>query len=102
MELDKVTAADFVPYLNTPFHVRLNETETLPIALTEAVEKSSTLSAPGAGRTPFALRFHGQHRGYLPQQIWQLEHETLGILEIFLVPLGPDGNRGMQYEAVFN
>jgi hypothetical protein len=102
MELHQITAADFMPHLNTPFHVTLNETESVPIVLTGVLERSSEFQAPGAGRLPFVLHFHGQHRGHLPQQIWRLNHETLGNLEIFLVPLGPDGNRGMQYEAVFN
>jgi len=101
MELHTVTAADFTPYLNTPFQVRLNDTESATITLTDVSEKSSEFLAPGAGRLPFALHFHGRHRGHLPQQIWRLEHETLGVLDIFLVPLGPDAN-GMQYEAIFN
>ena len=37
----------------------------------------------------------------LPQQIFRVEHETLGALDLFLVPVGPDP-KGMRYEAVFN
>lgn len=102
MDLEKVTAADFRTHLDTPFRVRLNDSESATITLTEVVEKSPDFLAPGAGRLPFVLHFHGQHQGYLPQHIWQLSHESLGTFEIFLVPLGPDGNRGMQYEAIFN
>jgi hypothetical protein len=36
----------------------------------------------------------------LPQQIRRVEHPSLGSMEIFLVPIGPDAS-GMQYEAVF-
>jgi hypothetical protein len=35
------------------------------------------------------------------QQIYQVEHPTLGSFELFLVPVGPD-EQGMCYEAVFN
>jgi hypothetical protein len=37
----------------------------------------------------------------LPQAIYQLEHDRMGTMDIFLVPIGPDG-QGMGYEAVFN
>ena len=40
-------------------------------------------------------------RRFLPQGTYPMEHETLGRLEVFLVPLGPDA-QGMRYEAVFN
>jgi hypothetical protein len=51
--------------------------------------------ARGAGdRVPFSLVFAGEPG--LPQRIHRLEHETLGPLDIFLVPVGPG-----RYEAVF-
>jgi hypothetical protein len=49
----------------------------------------------------FSLLFHAPGAGHLPQQIFTLEHPELGELDLFLVPLGPDGDR-MQYEAVVN
>jgi hypothetical protein len=36
----------------------------------------------------------------LPQATYPVEHDELGRMEIFLVPIGPDGS-GMRYEAVF-
>jgi hypothetical protein len=41
----------------------------------------------------------------LPAQIWPLEHEELGTIELYLVPVGPaeePGVEAMRYEAVFN
>jgi hypothetical protein len=37
----------------------------------------------------------------MPQRIYRLQHEELGQLELFLVPIGPDAD-GMCYEAVFS
>lgn len=57
---------------------------------------------PG-GRVPFSLIFRHSllpQNAYLPQQIYHLEHPTLGTLDLFLVPLGPD-SEGMRYEAIF-
>ncbi len=52
-------------------------------------------------RRPFSLIFSNPRKdSYLPQRTYSLEHAKLGVLEIFLVPIGPDEN-GMFYEAVF-
>src|SRR4051794_36492005 len=49
----------------------------------------------------FSLLFHAPGTGHLPQQIFALEHSELGQFDLFLVPLGPEGDR-MRYEAVVN
>jgi hypothetical protein len=56
---------------------------------------------PTPARTPCSIVLHGPLDHALPQQIWPLDHDELGRLDIFLVPLGPDGD-AMRYEAVFN
>lgn len=62
----------------------------------------------GTIRTSFAVLFHGPIEPVLPQGIYRLEHERLGVLELFIVPVGPDEPSGpasqpaaMRYEAVF-
>jgi hypothetical protein len=37
----------------------------------------------------------------MPQGTYSLGHAELGDLELFLVPLGPDGDARMRYEAAF-
>jgi hypothetical protein len=54
-----------------------------------------------AQREPFALVFRQAAGVLLPQRIYAVEHAALGILSIFLVPIGPDAS-GMRYEAIFN
>jgi hypothetical protein len=49
---------------------------------------------------PFSLVFRGPLAPVAVQRIYPLEHATLGLFEIFLVPIGPD-ERGLRYEAVF-
>jgi len=58
-------------------------------------------AAAAAGRTPFSLVFRAPAGTPLPQRIYRLHHEELGLLELFLVPIGPDAD-GMCYEAVFS
>jgi len=36
----------------------------------------------------------------LPQRIYRVEHDAIGVCEIFLVPLTPDAD-GARYQAVF-
>ena len=62
------------------------------------------LSAPpGAFRGPFRLIFHGEAHPVRPQGIVSLVHSSLGRLEIFVVPIGPDPGspQAMRYEAIF-
>jgi hypothetical protein len=54
----------------------------------------------GKRRVPFSLIFHGPREVILPQQIYQMEHATLGMFELFIVPLGVD-QQGVRYEAIF-
>ena len=49
----------------------------------------------------FSLLFKGPLDRLLPQQIYCLQHEKLGWLDIFLVPVQRDGE-AIYYEAVFN
>lgn len=51
-------------------------------------------------RQPFTLQFHGPAEPVLPDATYHLQHEVLGGLEVFLVPIGPDA-AGMRYEAIF-
>lgn len=69
--------------------LRVVEIRTLPPGLPRA--------AP-----PFAvvLREDGARQS-LPQGIYRYGHPVHGALDLFTVPLGPDG-AGMRYEIIFN
>lgn len=67
-----------------------------------------TLTLVSADRHPappgyesFTLLFRGPASPYLPQAIYSLQHDALGSIEIFLVPISQD-SQGLSYEAVFN
>lgn len=66
--------------------------------LVEVTDLAAT--APDGVRAPFSVVFSGPSEPVLPQGIHTVEHEQLGTLELFLVPIGP-GEEGMRYEAVF-
>ena len=66
------------------------------------VEAVSLLrQSPGQERQPFAVVLQAHDANNHGQQMYQLSHPDLGVLRLFLVPVGP-GEKGMRYEAVFN
>lgn len=91
-----LTAARFAPHLHTAFRVYPTADSQIELELVEVTEKRS---APG--QVQFSLVFRGPLEGMLPQQIYRMEHELFGALDLFLVPIAkqPDGHR---YEVVFN
>lgn len=99
-EFQPVTAAFdkklFEENLNTKFSVRVDADKTVELELTQITESNA---APNYEQ--FALELRGPADAYLPQQIYSLEHERMGTMSIFLVPVGRD-ERGFEYEAIFN
>ena len=83
----------FVPHLHTRFRISGGGQEL------ELVEATDTARAPN--REQFSLVFHGPSGAPLEQQVYQLEHDAIGSVEIFLVPVGQDA-AGFLYESVFN
>ena len=96
--LDELTHDTFAKELGSPFELDYGAEAPLKLELVEATAANPT--SVGSRRTPFSLLFRGPRQPALPQRIYPLAHERLGRLEIFIVPLGPEGDR-MRYEAVF-
>jgi hypothetical protein len=96
-ELAGLTAESFGDLLGDRFEVTAGGAPT-ELCLTEVVALGP---APPGARAPFSLVFTGSADGIRPQGIYALEHETLGRLELFLVPLAPDGTSA-RYQAIFS
>jgi hypothetical protein len=100
--LDQLTKASFETHLNDPFQVETGADQALVLTLAEVVGLPERAPKGKEGRRQsFSLLFRGPKGCYLPQKIYNLEHEKLGALSIFLVPLQPDAE-GSRFEAVFN
>jgi hypothetical protein len=99
--MDSLTIATFAPLVETTFRLDPGvDDDPIPLRL---VSVSPLGRQPDAPRVePFALEFAGPAEPQLEQRIYRLEHETLGSLDIFLVPIGFDFAGGLRYEAVFN
>jgi hypothetical protein len=92
VDLEALTAADFEPRLHDRFRLVADGAEPFEL---ELVEVSAIPREPG-GRAPFSLVFQGGPDPPLPQRTYRVEHEQLGALELFLVPIAAG-----RYEAVF-
>jgi len=94
--LDRLTAADFAPHRGQRFRVATEAEPAFEVELLDVAESD----APGPTREQFSLVFRGGPSPPLAQRIYRVEHDELGALEIFLVPIGPD-EVGQRYEAIF-
>jgi hypothetical protein len=92
-----LNSQSFSECLHTSFHIDIGSgAEPLGVKLIDVEEKNYTPQTD-----QFSLIFHGPLTPVLPQKIYRLDHDRLGEMDLFLVPIGPkDG--GMQYQAVFN
>lgn len=90
---------DFSDKLGEDFVIGSLNVPAIPLSLVEAVPLPNRLR-PGV-RPPFSLIFFGKDPRVLPQRIYRLEHPALGAVDIFLVPVGRNG-QGVNYQATFN
>lgn len=93
----------FKPHVGTTFRVQkiAGLEDGYPIELASAEPDTPAEGAPR--QDPFTLVFTGDAAAYMPQGVYDLEHDELGQVTLFLVPLGPEApGRPMRYEALFN
>jgi hypothetical protein len=107
--LQTLTAGDFRGHVGTRFRLTGGP---LPDGSAVGVEAElvevTEHGAPGTFRAPFSVLFHGPLQPVMPQGIYRVEHEQLGTMDLFIVPVGPDEPSvpgrapvAMRYEAVF-
>lgn len=94
--LGTLNHGEYAGQLNTKFSVAVEGAEPLELELVEVSELKT-----GGGQESFSLLFHGTKDKFLPQKLYDLEHDALGQGSIFLVPVGAKDDV-IEYEAVFN
>ena len=104
--LEKLTSGDFTPRLGERFTIHHAGPEPLVVELIDVTELGP-VPAPDedegglSRRQPFSVVFQGpEGSAPLQQSIYRIEHAKLGVLDLFIVPIGSD-RRGIRYEAVF-
>ncbi len=94
---DELTLESFSPHVGSVFLLRDGEADTplTPVA-------ADALPAPPGdrGRPPFSSSFMGRRSRSHPQETVTFEHDAMGRLEMFIVPVGQDA-RHTRYQAIF-
>ena len=90
----------FEPLVGDAFRAKTSEGQSFDLVLA-AVEPTpyGDPSTYNGRRMPFSLLFRAEDGTLHPQQTFSLAHAEAGETELFLVPLGPEGD-AMRYEAV--
>ena len=105
--LEKYTESVFSECKGSTFRIHLESKGAVEVVLVDVQGlgvQSSGEDPRGhepTGRAPFSVVFRGPMDVQLTQGTYTVVHDTLGALDLFLVPIGPD-QAGMRFEAVFN
>ena len=101
MELNEFTPDTFRPHVGSTFTVEFADGKTLDVKLEEVSVLQLRQLIPRLQRDTFGIYFSGPKDLFFPQGTYDVRHEVLGTMTIFVVPKGrrPDG--GFQYEAIF-
>lgn len=90
------THDQFAAVANSLFNARLDDGSTAGFSL----DKVSGLNENGVTRA-FSLTFRAPGDVPAEQSIYQFSHETLGAVELFLVPVRRDSD-SIYFESIFN
>ena len=93
---DWISQEEFSNSVNTGLKLKVDESNSLDFELVVFRDLGST-----ARQEQFAVEFRGPADTILPQAIYEMQHDAIGVFQIFLVPIRRD-SIGVYYEAVFN
>ena len=94
-DLAALAIGDFTPHLDAGFEMQ-TPAGMVPLRFA-AVDPAGNSGRPGGA---FSLTFVAPKGPWLPQGIYPVTHPALGVMEIFLVPVGPTSG-GNGYQAIF-
>lgn len=95
--LQNLSIKEFREQLNSTFTVPVDEAGTVVLELFDAVEGNTS-----PAMELFSLYFRGPFTPRLRQQTHRMEHEKLGVIEIFITPIEASQEKGTVYESVFH
>lgn len=86
----------FSPEVGSRFKMAYGDGHTADLELISANDLS-----PSPRHIQFSLIFLAPEHCPIEQKIYELKHDKLGTLNVFLVPVGKT-SKGVEYEAIFN
>ncbi len=95
--LEKLRIEDFTPLVGTTLSVEFDGARTdLEVKEARPLPLHAPREIPG-----FRVTLRSRAGWRARQGLYRLHHPTLGALEVFAVPIGPDGDC-LCYEVIFN
>jgi hypothetical protein len=95
--LDRLSLQDFLPLVGTDVEISaFGQTTRMKLREATAIKSPSPRAMP-----PFHLVLSASPALRMPQGMFRLAHPELGDIDMFAVPIGPDGE-GFCYEIIFN
>ena len=95
---DSLCLDTFQDRLDEQFAVQLDgQTVNLVLAEATALPPATTRTDLGIRQDPFSLIFKSREGIDLPQQTYEVQHESIGPIQMFLVPVGFG-----ECQAIFN
>jgi hypothetical protein len=95
--LDRLSLQDFSALVGTEVEVSAYGQQALL-----RVKEAALIKSPSPRATePFHLVLGAPSTWRMPQGLFRMKHPQLGEIELFVVPIGPDGE-GFSYEVIFN
>lgn len=101
VELEDLHLDTFARQLNTMFRVLDAPAGAAELLLIEATDSGGCCPEKMGGQEHFSLLFRGPDANPLAQHTYRFEHEQVGSFDLFIVPIGWDGE-WRHYQAVFN
>ena len=94
--LEALRVESFAGHKGSKFRMIASEDVSVDLTLADV----TPLGDSGV-RQAFSLIFHAPSDApVLPQRIYRFEHDSLDVLDLFVVPLGPKGG-AFRYEVIF-
>jgi hypothetical protein len=93
LDLTALWKADFEVHLNDVFSVLPGSGHRIPFRLDRVSEAQSR------GTQTLSLFFYGPGDILLKQMLYTMEHDNMGQLQLFIVPVGED-EKGICYQAI--
>ncbi|MDA1049134.1 MAG: hypothetical protein O3C40_01460 [Planctomycetota bacterium] len=99
----ELSHATFADRIGETFILSSDEFSAISLQLNEALDlRHPDRKIPQHVRQdPFQLTFLGPREPLLPQGPYTLSHETLGEIQLFVIPGGPDGEQQL-YNVTVN
>ena len=86
----------FSEHVNTTFRVMIDDSNSVDVKM---IELSELMLSPHQER--FSVLFKGPKEPFLAQGTRRFVHDQMGDFDLFIVPIGGDGD-SVTYEATFN